>query len=338
MKKVLHFLITLAVLAGLGEVLWIGIHKQGEKSADAKEKTAEPAEEAKPEEYAVMLEKKKARALGLEKEQPEKTTLQARRRAFGAVLDPLPLLTLDGELATAEAALAASKAENERTQALAATNDTSKKAVDTAAAQFLADKIKVESLIRSAQLQWGSVFTADAPKRRALMDELVKGTVALVRVDVLPGDTFPSLPKKARLLVLGREDQALQAAEIIPAASVDVKTQAQGFVLRVNNTAFALRPGMALTAWLDLPGASRAGYAVPRSAVLRHDGRTWVYAQEEEEKYVRKPVTLDSPLEGAQGWFVAEGGGLTGDDVIVVTGAASLLSEELKAQGGGEAD
>jgi hypothetical protein len=69
--------------------------------------------------------------------------------------------------------------------------------------------------------------------------------------------------------------------------------------------------------------------------VLRHDGRAWVYVQEEEEKFVRKPVTLDTPLEGDKGWFIsAEGGGIKADDLLVVTGAQSLLSEELKAQGG----
>ena len=39
-----------------------------------------------------------------------------------------------------------------------------------------------------------------------------------------------------------------------------------------------------------------------------------------------------------QGWFITEGGGLTADDVIVVVGASSMLSEELKAQGGGAPD
>ena len=77
---------------------------------------------------------------------------------------------------------------------------------------------------------------------------------------------------------------------------------------------------------------------MPRSAVLRHDGRTWVFAQAEEEKFVRKPVTLDTPLDGEKGWFVAECGGIEAGDKLVVTGAQSLLSEELKAQGGGEPD
>ena len=95
---------------------------------------------------------------------------------------------------------------------------------------------------------------------------------------------------------------------------------------------------MALTAWLELPEEPRRGLAVPRSAILRHDGRTWVYVQEEEEKFVRKPVILDTPLDDDKGWFVAENGGIKADDLLIVTGAQALLSEELKAQGGAEPD
>jgi hypothetical protein len=139
------------------------------------------------------------------------------------------------------------------------------------------------------------------------------------------------------VLVLGREQQPIETQSITPAADVDPKTQAQGFILRVNRPPFALRPGMALTAWLEVPEKPRAGFTLPRSAILRHDGRAWVYVQAEEEEFVRKPVTLDTPLEGDRGWFVAaEGGGITGEDQIVVTGAQTLLSEELKAQGGAE--
>jgi multidrug efflux pump subunit AcrA (membrane-fusion protein) len=285
-----------------------------------------------------MLDKKKANALAIEKEQPQKAELPARRKAFGAVIDPSPLITLDGELAVAEAALSASKAESERTQALMATNDTSKKSAEASKAQFLADKIKVEGLIRGAQMQWGSLFENDSNKRRAFIDQLVSGGAALIRVDVMPGDALADLPKGARIMVMGREDQPFDATELMPAMSADPKTQAQGFILRVDHPPFRLRPGMALSAWMELSGNPRPGFSLPRSAVLRHDGRTWVYAQEEEEKYVRKPVKLDAPLDGDQGWFVTEDGGLTSDDVIVVVGASSMLSEDLKAQGGGAPD
>jgi hypothetical protein len=343
MKKLPNSILTFVVLLGLGWTLWIGVRKQKEKpeaEETAHDAGSAAAEEEKPEDFVVKLEKEKWEALALEKAEPEKTELKPQSIAFGRVLDPTPIVALDGDLAAAEAALAASRAEYERTQKLlAAGENTSRKAAETAEAQFRADEIKADGLRRQASIGWGALLPAQDPaKRREFVEQLVRGEVALVRVDILPGDALAEPPKSARLLVLGREDQPVDTPSITAAADVDAKTQAQGFILRVDKPPFPLRPGMALTAWLELPQPARAGFAVPRSAVLRHDGRAWVYVQEEEEKFVRKPVTLDTPLDGDKGWFVAEGGGIKADDLLVVTGAQSLLSEELKAQGGGEPD
>lgn len=342
MKKIVHVILTSVVVGGLLWTLWLGVRKQKEKPAPDEAAATEgaPKEEEKPEDFVVMLEKEKWQALDLEKGQPEKTELKPQRVAFGRVLDPTPLVTLDGDLAAAEAALAASRAEYERTQKLlAAGENTSRKVAEAAEAQFRTDEIKATSLHRTAQLDWGPAFgTLDATARREFVEQLVRGEASLIRVDLLPADALAEQPKSARLLVLGREDQPIVTESITPAADVDPRTQAQGFLLHVDKPPFPLRAGMALTAWLELPQKPRAGFAVPRSAVLRHDGRAWVYVQEEEEKFVRKPVTLDTPLEDDKGWFIAEGGGINADDVLVVTGGASLLSEELKAQGGGAPD
>lgn len=340
MKKLIHFILTVGMLAGLGYVLWIGVHKQREKIDEPTEATDATAheEEDKPEAFVVTLDKEQATALALEKDHPKKMEFQTQRMAFGSVIDPSPLVTLDGDLTAAEAALTASKAENERTQALMATNDASKKTAEASQAQFLADKIKVEALTRSARMQWGSVFSNDTAKRGAFIDELINGSSMLIRVDVMPGDALTDLPKTARILVMGREDKPINTTAIMPATAADPKTQAQGFILQVNKPPFPLRPGMALTAWMELPEKPRPGYAVPRSAILRHDGRTWVYVQEEEGKFARKPITLDAPLDDVQGWFITENGGLKAEDIIVITSASSLLSEELKAKGGGEAE
>jgi hypothetical protein len=342
MKRIVHFILTAGVILGLGWTLWIGVRKQKEKPQTEEAATeGAPKEEAeKPEDYVVKLEKEKWQALDIDKGEPEKTELQPQRIAFGRVLDPTPIVTLDGELAAAEAALAASRAEHERTQNLFKTGENlARKTVETAEAQFRADEIKADGLRRSALIEWGPSFAGlDAAARREFVERLVRGETALIRVDLLPGDALAELPKSARVLVLGREEQSIVTQNITPAADVDAKTQAQGFILRADQPPFALRPGMALTAWLELPQKPRAGFAIPRSAVLRHDGRAWVYVQEEEEKFVRKPVTLDTPLDGDKGWFVPEGGGIKADDLLVTTGAQSLLSEELKAQGGGEPD
>jgi hypothetical protein len=339
MKRLLNALLVFLALLALGWALWRGFtHRPSHEGEEPK--TEEGAgEEEKPEAFTVTLEKEKWKALGVEKDTPEPAELRPRRMAFGRVLDPTPLVTLDGDLASAEAALAASRAEYERSQKLLASGEnTSRKNAETAEAQFRADEIKVSALQRRALMEWGPSFAVTDPKpRRALVDQLVRGDVSIVRVDLLPGDAMPEEPKRAVLLVLGRDKEPIVTESIAAAADVDPKTQAQGYLLRVEQAPFPLRPGMALTAWLELPQPPRAGFAIPRSAVLRHDGRTWVYVQEEEEKFVRKPVYLDSPLEGEKGWFVdAKIGGVGAEDLLVVTGAQSLLSEELKAQGGSE--
>lgn len=40
-----------------------------------------------------------------------------------------------------------------------------------------------------------------------------------------------------------------------------------------------LRPGAAITAYLQAPGKPASGVVIPQSAVVRADGTTWVYRQ-----------------------------------------------------------
>lgn len=342
MKKLFNFLIMLALLAALGWALWRGFtHREAAEHDEPK--PAEPAageKKEEPEPFTLKLEKEKWKALALEMAEPEKAELPTQRVAYGRVLDPTPIVALDGDLASAEAALAASRAEYERTQALLKTGDgISRKLAEGAEAQFRGDEIKADGLRRRTQIEWGALVSAlDAVQRRAFVERLVHNESVLVRVDLLAGDAVGEMPTAARIAVIGREGETIPANAITPSADTDPKTQAQGFILRVDKPAFALRPGMALTAWLELSKERAQGLAVPRAAILRHDGRTWVFVQEEQERFVRKAVTLVAPLDGARGWFVAEGGGIKADDLLVVTGAQSLLSEELKAQGGGGAD
>jgi hypothetical protein len=66
---------------------------------------------------------------------------------------------------------------------------------------------------------------------------------------------------------------------------------------------------------------------------VRKDGAGWIYvADSSGEAYVRTEIALDHSTD--TGWFVAKG--VTASDHIVVTGAAQLLSEELKGQLGGD--
>jgi multidrug efflux pump subunit AcrA (membrane-fusion protein) len=113
-------------------------------------------------------------------------------------------------------------------------------------------------------------------------------------------------------------------------ADVDPQIQGQGFIFLVQPNAIPLAPGQAVTVWLQVPGDPLAGVIIPRDAVLRLEGAGWVYVMNKDkggEAFTRKKIPLDRPTDA--GWFVT--GAVKADDYIVVTGAQTLLSEELKA-------
>ena len=347
MKRIAHALLLLAVLAALTWALWKGWtarraeYAEGHAEEAAEEATKpedgkkeEPADEH--EEAVVELSPEKAKAVGIETATLEKSELARSLQAFGRVIDPTPLVTLDADLASAEAALAASRAEFERSQKLlAAGENTSRKLFESAEAQFRADEIKARNLKRQARMQWGTALPdSEGGKRHAFVEALVQGDAALVRADLLPANRATEAPQSATVFALGRENEPVPVASISPAAEIDPRVQAEAFILTVQKPPFPLRPGAAITAQLNFGGEKRAGYIVPRSAILRHDGRVWIYVKEKDkDEFVRKPVELDSAL--AKGWFVeAEHAGLEPDDAVVVRGAQILLSNEMKAAAG----
>ena len=79
-------------------------------------------------------------------------------------------------------------------------------------------------------------------------------------------------------------------------------------------------------------GGAPSGVVVPRAALVRHAGLVFIYEQTGKEEFTRRPVTLEQPVPA--GWFT--GTGLKPGVSIVISGAQTLLSEELKGQGGEE--
>lgn len=104
--------------------------------------------------------------------------------------------------------------------------------------------------------------------------------------------------------------------------------QGEGFLFTATNAAGRLAPGLALTGFLQLPGAPLRGVVVPNAAIVRAAERAWVYVQTGDTAFQRRELALDQPV--GEGWFVT--GGLAPKDRLVVTGAQTLLSEERKTQ------
>jgi hypothetical protein len=90
-----------------------------------------------------------------------------------------------------------------------------------------------------------------------------------------------------------------------------------------------ISPNAAVTGYLEISGEPLSGVLIPGAAVIRHQGKAWVFVQAGEKEFTRREIPLDHPAAG--GWRVAAG--VTDQDRIVVSGAQTILSEELNQTG-----
>jgi hypothetical protein len=267
--------------------------------------------------------------MGLETAPLAAAKLKPEVRGYGRVLDVSPLATLVAELTTAQAASDASQAELKRLQTLAAQNNASERALQSADAAAARDQAQAASARLRLLVNWGSAI-AERKDLSSFVQSLSSLAEALVQLDLPAGQPVPSQPTGARLLSLADESHPIEAKFLGSAPMVDAQMQGRGLFFLVQSNLSRLTPGAAVRGYISLPGEARSGAAVPRQAILRFSGATWVYLQTSAETFQRTEVALQAPL--SEGWFVREN--LKSQDKVVTVGAQQLLSEELKGQGG----
>jgi hypothetical protein len=262
---------------------------------------------------------------GIIVETPAPAQFVPELKGYGKVLDPAPLAALMTELETDQAAYAASSKELARLKSLAPQGNASTRAVQTAEATALHDQLAVQSVRDRLTLSWGRAVAGqnDLP---AFIDTLTAQEAVLIRIDLPAGESLKSPPTGARVVALSGDSTDAEFLGAVP--GVDPQTQGRGFMFLIKPNTLRLSPGQGVTGYLKLPGDPVAGVIIPREAVVRVEGKGWVYVLNEGgESFTRKEVALDHPV--ATGWFVTST--LTPGDHVVVTGAQTLLSEELKA-------
>jgi hypothetical protein len=288
-------------------------------------------EESKPEaepppKNTVLLTAEQQQTAGLKVQSPEPTKITPEIKGYGRVVDPAALAGVVGDFTTAQAANQASRAQLNRLKTLSAQNNASEKALQDAEAAAARDQAQFDAAHLKLLGAWGEAIASrqDLP---AFMESLGKLESALVRIDLPAGETLKATPEKARLLTLSGDH--IEASFVGAAPAVDPQTQSQGFLFLVQPNSLKLAPGAAVVGYLQAPGEPKAGYAIPASAILRHEGATWIYVQEGSTNFVRHTISLEEPLDN--GWFVSSG--VSTNDKIIVTGAQTVLSQELTGTG-----
>jgi len=320
--------IVFALLAGVIVALLTDCSKTGEEKELEKSKAEESrVKRGTNGETIVTLEPETQKRIGLKVEIPAPAQWEPEVKGYGRVLDPAPLAALVAELDSARAAAEASRQEYERLKLLAEQSNASARALQTAEAATKRDQLLVESLRAKLVQGWSRAMT-ERSDLAVFVKSLRLGEAALVRIDLPAGETLKSSPASARLISLDEQEPAVSANFFDAATAVDPQTQGQGFLFLVRGNSLA--PGAAITGYLKISGEPLSGVVVPRPAVLRHQGKAWVYAQTGDDSFTRREITLDRPVEN--GWFVSSG--VVARDPVVVSGAQTILSEELTAGGG----
>ena len=197
--------------------------------------------------------------------------------AFAKVSDPAPLVQLESDFETAEAAAAASRAEAARARALHDSGGSvSAKDLETAEAQARTDALKVVVLHQQFGLQWGpGVARLSTAQRRRLVAGLARGAIALVHVDTHNNEGQAG----ARFVNIDIGSDSVRGAVIGPARAAEPRLQSSGLIVEVSGrSAVLLAVGLVQSAHIATTTA-QTGVIIPRGAVIRFEGSDWVFVR-----------------------------------------------------------
>lgn len=268
-------------------------------------------------------------------------TVQAASRsgaveALATVLPPQDLIDLRSahvaartQVERSRAAARASQREYQRIKALHGDEfNVSTKALEAAQAQWQADEAAargaaeaLEAVERGARQKWGGVLAAAVAGDTASFERLAVGREVLLRIAAPSGAALLKPPATARVAT---SDGHLRTATLVsPSPQADPRIQGPTFFYAAPTD--GLLPGTTLTAYLPI-GAEKTGAIVPADAVVWWQGKAWFYAQSASDRFARRELAGAQPVD--EGWFVPGMPPLE----VVVRGAQTLLSEELRGQ------
>lgn len=184
---------------------------------------------------------------------------------------------------------------------------------------------QVELLKATAARQWGPVIARWLVSGSPQLDRVSGGHELLLQI--APTREVGALTPAFAQLTLSTGGP-IQATVISVSPQADTQFQTRTFfALAPANP--QLLPGMTVPARFPTSRPVR-GVEIPSTAIVRWNGGTYVYVSTAPDRYVRRHVSTD--LATTSGWLDVA---LAPGTPVVVAGAQLLLSEELRASGGG---
>lgn len=201
-------------------------------------------------------------------------------------------------------------------------------------AQWRNDKAKLntsqyqqQSVVANSRLQWGKTLTDwFTATRNPQAEAFLSGKTQLLQISLPPNRHLPSGLKRIAVDEYGRRDQAIDAQLISKTPQVDPVTLGERYFFKISERQLPF--GAHITAWIadDKQATPTSGVIIPENAVVWHLGQAFVFIKDEKQNFVRHLLPTLRSSKG--GYFLHSG--LEAGQEIVVSGAQTLLSQELK--------
>lgn len=285
--------------------------------------------------------------IGLETAVLESAPHPEQFRAYGAVLDISRITELtnsyanaQAQLQTAQAKLEVARSAFDRTKNLVESAALPKKEAEAAEGTLRTDKAaltaaesQLRTLAATAQQEWGPVIGRGIVERSSAVVKLIEREQFLVQVTLPPGVSVTAIPGTA-LAQAPTRSANIDLQYVSPATRTDPRIQGLSYFFSAPGDS-GLLPGMNTTVYVP-SGNTYEGVFVEDTAIVRWQGRSWVYLRVDNDTFKRHPINTDQPVSDDD-YVVRD---IPSGSKIVIRGAQVLLSEEAKSElrGGGDDD
>ncbi|HUR58476.1 MAG TPA: hypothetical protein VM029_12240 [Opitutaceae bacterium] len=320
--------IILILVLIIGAAALVLVYREMRQERDAEAKAEAPVlapsrvERSTNGDYILRVDAATQARLGLVVTNLQRGSAAPELIAPARVLDASGLVLLLNQLRSAEVAGVAAQADFDRKKKLfEAGQNAAASAVELADAALQQQQLTIEAARQAIVATWGLPLA-----RRTNLPELAPALLtreaALVRVDLPPGPRFTNLPARVTLSP-GFDSDSITAEVLGPAPSTESDLPGQSLLGLVSPNLMQFSARAALFAHVQ-NGPATEGHVMPRDAIVRHLGAAWAYTKTGADTFTRRVVPLDR--EHPAGWLITD----AWTDAVVVMGAQSLLSEELK--------
>lgn len=198
--------------------------------------------------------------------------------------------------------------------------------INSEQAKLQALQIQLKQLKESTELKWGELLSSlvFSQQPSATLKGLLNRKMVLLQIG-LPNNITPNQSGASiQVTPLNSNDQKIIAHYISPATQSDLSGYGKTFYYVAPSDSLRIGMRVKIKADPNIDDAKK-GIIIPNAAVVWHAGTAWAYFKQNNNQFVRKPISTDTEVE--DGWFNQN---IDTNNEIVISGAQLLLSEEFK--------